>query len=81
MLSTLASSAPGVDPQMVIATGATQIRKAFPPEQVTGIVFAYMAGIKVTFAIMVGLTGITVLIGLFAPWKRINAEALSGGVA
>jgi hypothetical protein len=84
MVSTLASSAPGVDPRMVIATGATQIRSSFPPDQVPGIVFAYMAGIKVTFALVVGLTGFTCLVGLLVPWKRINAESLKesgGGIA
>lgn len=83
MVSTLATSAPGVDPQTVIATGATQIRTVFPPDQVPGIVFAYMAGVKVTFALVVSLVGFTCLIGLLAPWKRLNADALkeSGGVA
>ena len=83
MVTTLASTAPGVDPRTVIATGATQIRTAFPPEQVPGIVLAYMAGIKVTFALTVGLVGFTCLVGLFVPWKRLNADALkeSGGVA
>jgi hypothetical protein len=83
-MSTLATSAPNIDPQIVIATGATQIRSAFTPNQVPGIVFAYMAGLKVTFALVVALAGFTCLVGLLAPWKRINAESLKesgGGVA
>jgi MFS transporter, DHA2 family, glioxin efflux transporter len=84
LISTLATSAPGVDPQTVVATGATQIRTMFDADQVTGIVFAYMAGVKVTFALVVALTGITCLLGVFAPWKRINVEELKetgGGIA
>jgi hypothetical protein len=81
LISTLASSAPDLDPQLVIATGATQIRSTFTPDQVPGVVFAYMAGVKVTFALVVALAGVTCLVGLLAPWKPINAESLkeSGG--
>ncbi len=84
LASTLAFSAPGVDSQTVIATGATQIRKAFLPSQVPGIVFAYMAGLKVTFALVVALTGFTCLLGVLAPWKKINVDKSkepAGGVA
>jgi hypothetical protein len=76
LTSTLVSSAPDVNPQMVIATGATQIRSTFPPNQVPGIVFAYMAGVKVTFALIIGLAGFTCLVSLLAPWKPINAESI-----
>lgn len=81
MMSELAKTAPTVDPHMVIGTGATQIRHAFPADQVPGIVLAYMAGIKVTFALVVGLVGFTCVVGLFVPWKKLNAESLQGGVA
>jgi hypothetical protein len=84
LISTLATSAPDVDPKMVIATGATQIRSTFPPNQVPGIVFAYMAGVKVTFALVVGLAGFTCLVAAFAPWERINVQSMKesgGGVA
>jgi hypothetical protein len=81
MMTELAKTAPDVDPQMVIGTGATQIRHTFPAEQVPGIVLAYMAGIKVTFALVVGLVGFTCVVGLFVPWKKLNAESLQGGVA
>jgi hypothetical protein len=43
-----------------------------------------MAGVKVTFALVVALAGFTCLLGLLAPWKRINAQSLKesgGGVA
>jgi hypothetical protein len=84
LISTLASSAPDLDPQTVIASGATQIRSAFTPDQVPGVVFAYMAGVKISFALVVALAGFTCLVGLFAPWKPINAESLKesgGGIA
>ena len=82
IITTLASSAPGVDPQMVIATGATNIRKVFAPSEVPGIVIAYMAGLKVAFALVIGLVGFSCLVALLVPWKPINREPQgeSGGV-
>jgi MFS family permease len=81
LLKTVVVNAPGVDPSMVILTGATQIRTAFPPESVPGIILSYMAGIKVAFAIGVGLTGAGFLFTLCSKWGRINTAALKGGPA
>ncbi|KAF2666273.1 MFS general substrate transporter [Microthyrium microscopicum] len=81
LLGVLPTSAPGVDPMKVIATGATEIRHAFSAGDVAGIVQAYMAGVKVTFIIMIALCSTTIIAACMAPWKRINAESLSGGVA
>ena len=74
IITTLASSAPSVNPQMVIATGATNIRKVFAPNEVPGIVIAYMAGLKVAFALVIGLVGFSCLVALLVPWKPINRE-------
>lgn len=79
MVTQLAKSAPDINPQMVIGTGATQIRHAFPADQVPVIVLAYMAGIKVTFAIVIALAGFTCVLVMFVPRKPLNVEALQGG--
>ncbi|KAH8586190.1 major facilitator superfamily domain-containing protein [Bisporella sp. PMI_857] len=76
MIATLASTAPGVDPAIVLVTGATQIRTAFTSAQVPGVVAAYMAGLKVVFAISVGASGFAALFSLCGSWKKLHAEAL-----
>ncbi|KAH8657674.1 efflux pump antibiotic resistance protein [Xylariales sp. PMI_506] len=83
LVSVLAYSAPGVDPSAVVATGATELRNVFTAEQVPGILVAYMAGLKVTFAIAVGAVGFAFVISLFSSWRRLNPEALkaTGGAA
>ncbi|KAF2025072.1 MFS general substrate transporter [Setomelanomma holmii] len=70
--------APDINPELVIGTGATQIRRVFTADQVPNIVLAYMAGIKVTLAIVVALTGFACLLSAFVPRKQLNAEALKG---
>ncbi|KAK0649898.1 major facilitator superfamily-domain-containing protein [Cercophora newfieldiana] len=77
LTQTLRITAPNLDPLKVVHTGATAIRAVFSPEQVPGIVEAYMVGIKVAFAIAVAAAGIGLLIGLFhikgGRW-RLNGE-------
>jgi len=79
IVTELAKTAPEINSQMVIGTGATAIRQAFPADQVPAIVHAYMSGIKITFALVVALVGVTCLITVFVPRKRLNAKALQGG--
>lgn len=84
MITTLASTAPGIDPAVVLVTGVNQIRTIFTSAQVPYIVAAYMAGLKAVFAIAIGSSGIASLLSLCGSWKKIHAEALKkagGGAA
>lgn len=57
MLKTLAVTAPDVDPAKLIATGVSEIREAFPAEQIPGILLAYMDGLRIPFAIATATAG------------------------
>ncbi|KAI4851222.1 MFS general substrate transporter [Aureobasidium sp. EXF-8845] len=82
-LAVLPTTAPGVDSSVVIATGATQLHTVFTKDQLPGILQAYMAGIKVTFAIALAATCISFVVSLASDWKRLDPEAVkdAGGVA
>ena len=82
LIKTLPSTAPGVDPATVILTGATDLRKAFSPDVVPGILEAYMHGLKIAFAIGLASTGVAlIIITLFQKWNRLNPAAIAGGGA
>lgn len=81
LVRTLPSTAPTVDPMTVVATGATELRSVFSADQVPGILLAYMRGLKITFAISLGATGLSLIIALFSRWKRLNTAAITGGAA
>lgn len=84
MISKLASTAPDINPATVLATGASQIRSAFTAAQVPLVVDAYMAGLRVVFAISIGTFGMAFLLGCFAGMKKLHAEDLKkvgGGAA
>lgn len=83
MIGTLLSTAPDINPTLIIATGATEIQKAFTPAQIPSVLFAYMTGLKVTFAMAAGIAGVSFLASFLTSWKRIDSKALekTGGAA
>ena len=83
LLKTLPHTAPTVNPAVVVLTGATDLRKTFPPEVLEGVLEAYMRGLKVSFAIGIASTGMAfIIITLFGKWNRLNtANIASGGAA
>ncbi|KAH6641073.1 major facilitator superfamily-domain-containing protein [Chaetomium tenue] len=76
MVHELATSAPSVNPLMVLGTGATQLRAVFPPDVVPGVLAAYMAGIKTALAIALASVGIAFCVSLFSNFKRLNPQTL-----
>jgi len=73
-------SAPGVDPATVVRTGATDLRMVFSADQASGILVAYMHGLKMAFAIGLASTAVAlVIITLFQRWNRLNTAAIAGG--
>jgi len=80
IISTLATSAPDVDPAQLLLTGATAIRKVFTAEQVPGILIAYMSGIKATFAIGIGMVGASFVVSIFNSWRRLHGGDSKGTV-
>ncbi|KAF6826798.1 major facilitator superfamily transporter [Colletotrichum plurivorum] len=78
VLKKVAENVPGVDPNLVVLTGATQIRTAFSPEDVPGVIQAYMDGLKVAFALAIAGAGVSFLISLGSRWGKLNTKNLAG---
>lgn len=75
MLAKLSVSAPGVDAQQLINTGASELRNVFTPEELPGILVAYMHGLKAAFAVSIGFGGLAFLTTLTIPWGRLRTHA------
>lgn len=71
---------PGVSPALVLATGATELRAVFSPEQLPGIVHAYMDGVKLTFALAIAFAGVTLPVALFAKWQNVKPKVPGAAV-
>lgn len=75
MLAKLPSTAPTVDPALVVATGATSLRDVFTPEELPGILMAYMHGLKAVFALGIAMAGVACLETFLIPWRRLPTHA------
>ncbi|KAI0895981.1 MFS general substrate transporter [Annulohypoxylon nitens] len=75
----LPSTAPEVNPQLVVASGASELRNIFPANQIPGILLAYMEGLKAAFAVSVGMAGLSFVLSLACPWNRLNPKSLNSG--
>jgi MFS transporter, DHA2 family, glioxin efflux transporter len=70
----LHTTAPDVNPSLVVATGATDLSSVFSPEQLPGILVAYMAGLKDTFALAIAAAGMATVVCIFLGLKNIKQK-------
>jgi MFS transporter, DHA2 family, glioxin efflux transporter len=81
MANTAATTAPSVDSVTLIGTGATEIRIAFSADQLHGVLLAYLAGLRVVWAIAISFSGISFAVTGLARWKRLHGATATGAIA
>lgn len=77
LLKTVAERVAGVDPGLVVATGATELRDTFNAVQLPGILSSYMAGLKDTYVVPIPLVALATFVGVAAlvlDWRVLNKE-------
>ncbi|KAH8703810.1 putative efflux pump antibiotic resistance protein [Talaromyces proteolyticus] len=77
-LNTIINTAVGIDRTLLIASGATQLRSMFSPEQLPIVLDAYMAGIRAAFAIAIGMMGFAFFASLLSSWKNLHDQRPEG---
>ncbi|KAF9881763.1 efflux pump antibiotic resistance [Colletotrichum karsti] len=65
-------TAPDIKPEALIMTGVGSLRQVFRPDQLAGILVAYMRGLKITFAIVIGAVVLAFSMSTYVPWKRLG---------
>ena len=81
LLKSIPTKAPHVSPQLVVATGASELRHVFKPEDLPGIIASYMDGLKVAFALTIALVGVSFLVAFTPKWQNIRGKVQPGGPA
>ncbi|KAI4156057.1 MAG: hypothetical protein LQ340_000568 [Diploschistes diacapsis] len=81
LLTDVPTTAPGVSPERVLATGASDLRTVFDAQQLPGVLEAYMSGLRTAYAIGIALGGVAFIVSFFTTWKSIKGKAISGGAA
>ena len=74
LLARLPVTAPGVNPALVIATGATDLRKVFSVHDLPGILIAYLDGLRVSFAIAIAAACLGFLLAFAPRWRTLNGK-------
>ncbi len=76
LLKELAINLPNISPEIVLGTGATQIRDTFTATEVPIILDAYVVGLQAVFALATASFGVATIVGCFGSWKKLYAEDL-----
>ena len=69
-----------MDIAKVLITGVTELRDNFTPEQMVGIVSAYMDGLKVAYAVALTAAGLATLISFASKWRSLKGKTIVGAV-
>lgn len=70
---------PGLDPKIVLATGATSIQSTIPREMLSGVTLAYSDALTKTFLVSAALAAVTVIGSGFVEWKSVKGKNIEGG--
>ncbi|KAH8592475.1 putative major facilitator superfamily transporter [Bisporella sp. PMI_857] len=68
--------APGVDAQTVIRAGATYLRQVVSPEDLPGVVQAYMKALNEAYIPAIAFGGIATFCACFVEWKSVKGKKI-----
>ncbi|KAJ7197032.1 MFS transporter [Mycena pura] len=70
----LARDVPGVDPRIVLSTGATDLKTAIAPEYLRAVLAVYNEALDSTFHIAVAMVSLSILGSLGMEWKNLKGK-------
>lgn len=76
LLQGLAKVVPDLDPAIVLATGATDLKNAVPAKYLSGVLVAYNSAIIQTFYVGVAMSVMTIIGALFLEWKSVKGKKI-----
>lgn len=71
--------APGIDPRIVVAAGATHIRQVVPPALLAGVLQAYNNALAQAYILAIATAGLATISSLLFEWKNIKGKKLELG--
>ncbi|KAH7114392.1 MFS transporter [Dendryphion nanum] len=81
LASEIPKRAPGIDPRIVIAAGATYVRQVVPGDLLEGVLWAYNTAIMNAFVVAIAAGGLAVIVSFGMEWKSVKGKNLMGGGA
>lgn len=74
LVAALAEFAPNLDPNQVLAIGATDVRNVFHGADLDHVLQSYMSGLKDSWAMSIALAGLTFLASFAAQWRSLKGH-------
>ncbi|KAJ9630828.1 MFS sugar transporter [Taxawa tesnikishii (nom. ined.)] len=81
LLSNLKIVVPDLNPAIVLATGATELKNVIPHEYLAGVLTAYNKALTNTFYVSVALAGLSLLGALALEWKSVKGKKIEMAAA
>ncbi|KAH7062485.1 major facilitator superfamily domain-containing protein [Macrophomina phaseolina] len=84
LIESVPKEVPGLDPGLVVATGATELRDVFSDAQIDGVIRSYMDGLKDAYALGIALAGMSVLVAVAMvvfDYRKVKKGMPAGGAA
>lgn len=72
LLKNLAAVVPDLDPAIVLATGATELKNAIDPKYLAGVLVAYNDTLTTTFRVGVAMAALSIFGALALEWKSVK---------
>ncbi|KZZ97452.1 hypothetical protein AAL_03416 [Moelleriella libera RCEF 2490] len=79
-ISELPKNGVTIDPNAVIAAGASDIPLTFPAEAVPGILKSYVSGLRVAFAIAIAGMGVAAVTSVVGSWQRFGSKGAAASL-
>ncbi|KAK3631965.1 MFS sugar transporter [Elasticomyces elasticus] len=81
LLSNLKKVVPGLDPAVIMATGATSLKTVIPAEYYAGVQVAYNLSLQNCFYVAVAMSVISLIGAVFLEWKSVKGKKIEMAVA
>jgi hypothetical protein len=81
LIKHVAAAAPGLDPQMVVNVGATQLQDLIPAQSLSAVLVAYNRALVITFYVSVAVGAASVLGSVFVPWNSVKGKKIEAAAA
>ena len=81
LVSYLAKDVPGIDPQIVLNTGATSIQKTIDKSLLGGVTQAYNDALTQTFLVATVLSALAIIGALCIEWRSVKLKPVGSAAA
>ena len=81
LLTNLKHIVPGIDPALVLKTGATSLKDVIPSKYYGGVLIAYNDAIQNVFYVAVAMAVLSAFGAVFVEWKSVKGKKIAMAAA